>query len=156
MARVLTWIGGVVVAVAVIYALIAPVGPAPGIFIGGEAADAPDEWPSTAGVDEILLRVPGALPRVVIIWVVDYGGELYVVGAQDGGWVSMIGDESPVQMRLEGRTYDLTAKRIHTGWEPMVTAYKEKYAPNYPDIVAGFPAVEDAGGIMALYRLERG
>lgn len=156
MTRVLSWIGGAVVAVAVVYALIAPIGPAPGIFIGGEAAEVPDEWPSTAGVDEIHLKVPGTLPRVVIIWVVDYEGELYVVGAEGGGWVRMIGDERPVEMRLEGRTYDLTAKRVRTGWEAIVTAYKDKYAPNYPDIVAGMPAVEDAAGLMAFFRLERG
>ena len=156
MNRILTWVVGGLVAVLVIFAVVAPIGPVPGFFIGGEPSETPSAWPATDDIDEILLKVPGALPRTVIIWMVDYEGELYVVGAEGGGWVSMIGDESPVQMRLEGRTYDLTARRVQSGWEPMVEAYKAKYETDYPDIVAGFPSVEEAAGVMALFRLERG
>ena len=47
--------------------LAAPIGPVPGIFIGGTASDSPDPWPDTADTHEILLTVPGTLPRVVTI-----------------------------------------------------------------------------------------
>ena len=98
----------------------------------------------------------GSPPRVVIIWVVEHGGELYVVGAPDSGWVSMIGSGSPVEMRLGDNTYALNAAPVNTGWEEVVTAYVDKYRPDYPDIVAGFPSPEEAAGQVAVFRLERG
>jgi len=140
----------------VLLALLAPVGPLPGFFIGGTATAAPTQWPDTSAVDEIKLRVPGALPRVVIIWVIEHAGELYVVGARGSGWVDMIGTASPVEMRLGDNTYTLNATLLRSGWEPVLTAYVDKYRPGYPEIVAGFPAVEDAAEQIAVFRLERG
>ena len=75
--------------------LVAPIGPLPGLFIGGTSAKAPEKWGDVSNADEILLRVPGTVPRVVIIWVVEHGGELHVVGSRGSGWVAMIGAESP-------------------------------------------------------------
>jgi hypothetical protein len=37
----------------------------------------------------------------------------------------------------------------------MMEAYVKKYAPDYPDIVAGFPAVENAEGEMVVFKLSR-
>jgi uncharacterized protein with ACT and thioredoxin-like domain len=70
----------IIVAVAllalVVVAVVAPIGPLPGVFIGGEATAAPATWPDTSGVHEIRLKVPGTVPRVVTIWVIDHKGEL--------------------------------------------------------------------------------
>lgn len=142
------------VALAVIAALAAPIGPLPGFFIGGTATPAPAQWPDTSDVDEILLKVPGTPPRVVTIWVIDHDGALHVVGAPDSGWVERIGDGAPVQMRIDDRTYDLTARRIKDGWQPVLEAYVAKYRDDYPDIIAGFPPLEEAEGQFALFRLE--
>ncbi|MGE0622077.1 MAG: hypothetical protein AB7I04_00645 [Pseudomonadales bacterium] len=136
-------------------AVAAPIGPLPGFFIGGTPATAPATWPDTSEIHEIRLRVPGTLPRVVIIWVVDYQGALHVVGARDSGWVTMLGAGSPVKMRLADNTYELTATPVLEGWERVLEAYVEKYRPDYPDIVAGFPAVEEAGDQVAVFRLDR-
>lgn len=136
--------------------VFAPIGPVPGFFIGGTAAQAPEPWPDTSATHEIRLKVPGALPRVVIIWVVEHDEELYVVGAPDSGWVSMIGEGAPVEMRLGEVTYPLVASRVTEGWQPVVKAYLDKYRPHYPDIVAGFPEPEEAEGQFALFRLDRG
>ena len=56
--------------------IAAPIGPLPGLWIGGTETPAPSIWQDTSGVDEIRLKAPGAIPRVVIIWVVDLAGEL--------------------------------------------------------------------------------
>jgi hypothetical protein len=133
----------------------APIGPLPGFFIGGTPAEAPAQWPDTSEVHEIELRVPGSPPRVVIIWVVEHGGELHVVGSRESGWVSRIGAGAPVQLRLGDDTYALNATPVTEGWQEILQAYVDKYRPDYPDIVAGFPSLEEAEGQVAVFRLER-
>lgn len=80
----------------------APIEPLPGFFIGGEATATPQTWPDTAEVDEIYLKVPGTIPRVVIIWVVQLEDELYEVGSTNSGRVQLIGSSVPVEMLLRG------------------------------------------------------
>ena len=142
-------------ALALIVALVAPIGPMPGIFIGGTLTEAPAQWADTSSVHEIKLKVPGTLPRVVIIWVIEYASELYVVGSKDSGWVTMIDAVSPVEMRLGDTTYALNASRVTEGWQPILEAYVEKYRADYPDIVAGFPSVDEAEELVAVFRLNR-
>jgi hypothetical protein len=134
-------------------AILAPVGPLPGLFIGGQPTVAPARWPDTSAVHEIRLRVPGTLPRVVIVWVVEHDGDLHVVGARNSGWVSMLGAGGPVEMRLGDNTYSLNAALVTDGWEDVLNAYVAKYRPDYPEIIAGFPSIEDAKGTVAVYRL---
>lgn len=144
-----------IVLLGVLVVVLAPIGPLPGFLIGGTTAEVPARWPDTSQVDEILLEVPSTPPRVVTIWVVDYEGELHVVGAPDSGWVSRLGSGGPVRMRLGDNTYALRAERITDNWRAILGAYIDKYQADYPDIIAGFPAVEEAEGQFALFRLRR-
>lgn len=144
-----------IVVLLIVAVFAAPIGPVPGFFIGGTSTEVPANWPDTSDVDEIRLRVPGTLPRVVIIWVIDYQGALHVVGSRDSGWVSMLGQGGPVEMRLGDKTYALTATPVREGWQGVLEAYVEKYRADYPDIVAGFPSAEEAEGQVAVFRLER-
>lgn len=139
----------------VIGALIAPIGPVPGFFIGGTSTTAPATWPDTSAVHEVRLKVPGTLPRVVIIWVVEYAGDLHVVGSRESGWVKKIGVGGPVELRLGADTYALHAVPVDDEFEPVLAAYVEKYQADYPDIIAGFPAIEEARSGVAVFRLER-
>jgi hypothetical protein len=134
---------------------VAPVGPLPGIWIGGVPSDVPSSWGETSGIHEITLEVPGLLPRVVIIWVVQSEGDLYIVGSRDSGWVSMLGEGGSVRMRMEDNTYLLNAALLDTGWERAMDAYLAKYRSDYPEIVDGFPALEDAAGSFSVFRLSR-
>jgi hypothetical protein len=145
----------VLLAVGVVVAIVAPIGPLPGFFIGGERAPVPASWPDTSGVHEIRLKVPGTLPRVVIIWVVEHDGELNVVGSRDSGWVERIGEGAPVEMRLEDHTYALQAKPVTDGWESVLQAYVDKYRADYPEIVAGIPTGGEARDRVAVFRLSR-
>lgn len=151
--KILQIAAGVVVLVIVVLILVAPIGPMPGFFIGGTATARPDAWADTSAVHEIKLKVAGTLPRVVILWVIDHAGELHVVGAQDSGWVTMLGDGGPVEMRLGDNTYSLNASRMNEGWQPVMQAYVDKYRPDYPDIVSSFPSMEEAEGQIAVFRL---
>ena len=133
---------------------VTPIGPMPGFFIGGQPTPVPKAWPDTSKVDEILLKVPGILPRVVIIWVVQVDSALYVVGSRSSGWVQRIADGANVEMRLSGNTYALAAVPIRQELERVVNAYKNKYRADYPDIVAVFPTLEEAGDQFGVFRLD--
>ena len=133
---------------------VTPIGPMPGFFIGGQPTPVPKAWPDTSKVDEILLKVPGILPRVVIIWVVQVDSALYAVGSRSSGWVQRIADGANVEMRLSGNTYALAAVPIKQELERVVDAYKNKYRADYPDIVAGFPTLEEAGDQFGVFRLD--
>ena len=144
-----------ILALSLVVALVAPIGPVPGFFIGGTPTKAPERWGDTSNVDEIRLKVPGALPRVVIIWVVEHDGELHVVGSRESGWVRRIGAGSPVEMRLGDSTYALHASAVSEGWQDILEAYVEKYRAEHPDIVAGFPSIDEAEDRFAVFRLDR-
>jgi len=78
-----------------------------------------------------------------------------VVGPRDSGWVKMIGDGAPVKMRLADNTYPLRVVRVTEGFEEILKAYIAKYEAEYPEIVASFPAVEEARDSVGVFRLER-
>jgi len=149
-------IGGTLFAVILaILVVVAPLGPMPGLFIGGSPTEAPPAWRETDSIHEIQLRVPGILPRVVNLWVVEFKGELYVFGDRSSTWISMIGKGGPVEMRMEGSTYSLTAVPVEEDWQPIYQAYLDKYRPDYPDLVSSFPSVDEAYGMGAIFRLAR-
>lgn len=137
----------------VVIAFLAPIGPLPGFRIGGTEAAVPESWPNTDSLHEVKLQIPGTIPRVVIIWIIDYQSELFVVGSSESGWVKMIGQGSPVQLRIEDMTYALNATPVETGWEPVMEAYVKKYESDYPEIVAGFPSLEDARNQISVFKL---
>ena len=144
----------VLFATALILVFVTPIGPLPGFFIGGKSTPTPAVWADTSQVDEISLRVPGVLPRVVIIWVVQVEGQLYVVGSKDSGWVKRIGQGALVEMRLKDRRYSLNATPVTTGFTAIIEAYTDKYRPDYPDIVAGFPSVDESQDAFGVFRLD--
>ncbi|MYG14656.1 MAG: hypothetical protein F4171_17960 [Gammaproteobacteria bacterium] len=153
--KILKVLGALLVVLVLGVAVAAPIGPMPGFFIGGEQAQPPETWPDTSSVHEVKLKVPGGLPRVVIIWIVDVAGDLYVVGDRSGGWVRKIGAASPVELRIGDSTFALSAVAVSEGAEAILTAWLDKYEPDYPEIVAGFR--NDAAGAdsAAVFRLER-
>jgi len=153
--KILKVLLAVLVPVALIVAVLAPIGPMPGFRIGGEHTAAPGQWPDTSDVHEIKLKAPGTLPRVVIVWVVEHMGELHVVGAPGSGWVERVGESNPVEIRIGDQTYTLQANRQRTNLQAILTAYVDKYKADYPDIVAGFPSFEEGQNQYAVFKLLR-
>jgi len=135
---------------------LAPLGPLPGFFIGGTPTAVPDSWGDTSSTHEIRLKVSGTPPRVVIIWVIQVAGELYVVGSKGSGWVAMLNQGGPVEMRMEDKTYRLNARLMTDNWQTVVEAYMDKYRADYPDIVNSFPSFEEAAGSTAVFLLSDG
>ncbi len=153
--KILGYGTGALVLIAGILVVLAPIGPVRGFFIGGVETEAPAVWPDTSGIDEVRLRIEDDLPRVVIIWVVQRNNELYVVGANDSGWVSAIGYDSPIDLRIDDSTYQLYATRVIEGQLPILEAYQAKYRQDYPDIVAGMGPPEAMIEGAAVYHLAR-
>ena len=152
--KILKILLGLVFVIVIVLAVVAPIGPLPGFFIGGNETATPSRWMDTSETHEIKLKVPGVLPRVVIIWVVEHEQALYVVGSSDSGWVRMLGDGGDVKMRLDDDLYSLAATRVREGLKPILASYIAKYETDYPDIVASFPsAVEDSPDSFAVFRL---
>lgn len=65
----------------------------------------------------------------------------------------MLGQGGPVRMRMGDKTYALTASLVTTDWERILEAYKDKYRMDYPDIINGFPTLEEAVATISVYRL---
>ena len=101
------------------------------------------------------MEVQGNIPRVVIVWVVQVDGELHVVGSKNSVWVNKLGQGGAVRLRMGANTYSLNASLVTDGWEPILEAYVNKYRPDYPDIVNGFPPVEEAAATTSVFRLIR-
>lgn len=144
---------GLVLVLAVGLVLVGPVGPLPGMFIGGNPTPVPEQWEDTSELHEIKLKVPSGLLRVATLWVVDYGGDLHVVSGHEGGWSTAIGQGGPVEMRMGDKTYSLTATRLSEGVEPIAAAYVAKYATDYPDLVSRLPSLEDNADGFTVFRL---
>jgi hypothetical protein len=144
----------VLILILAIVGFMAPIGPLPGVFIGGEQTAVLDAWEDTASLHEIRLEVSGGtLPRVVIVWVIEVDGSLYVVGDKNSGWVSTLSPGGQVRMRMRDQTYTMNARLVTQDWLTILEAYKSKYVTDYPDIVAGFPSPEEAAGTISVFQL---
>lgn len=144
----------VLLVIVAIAAVAAPLGPMPGFLIGGSASEVPDSWGDTQSIHEIKLQIgEGPIGRTVIIWNVQIDGDLYVTGQKDSGWARGIGSGGPVRMQMEGNLYQLMATPVNVGQADVLAAWLKKYSPDYPELVEGFPAPEDAIRTSAVFRL---
>jgi len=56
-------------------------------------------------------------------------------------------------MRIDDKTFGLKASQVMAGWQPIMLKYVDKYRADYPDIINGFPSLEDAEGKIAVFKL---
>ena len=131
-----------------------PITTTPGFFIFGNASAAPTSWSDTSSILETKVRVPGVIPRVVIIWFVEIDNDFYVVGENDSGWISMLGNGSPIHMRIEDSTYSLQATIVNSGIDEILQAWEVKYIGDYPDFF-NTSAAEEFLDDSSVYRLMR-
>ena len=156
MPRWLTYVLVVLIVLGLGVALAAPIGPMPGFRLGGDSATPPAEWSSVALPEEVRLATyASALPHVVIIWVVESNNRLYLVGAPDSTWVEGATQSADVRLRIGNEAYDMRAARLETGRRDIVQKYIDRYKDNYPDIIAGFPPIEEFSQGAAIFELVR-
>ena len=151
------WVTYVLVAVIVLVvgvALAAPIGPMPGIRLGGSPATAPTQWSSVDLPEEVLLSTSaGVLPHVVILWVVESDDRLYLIGDPAGTWVEGATRSPDVRLRIGDNVYDMRAARITSGRQDIFQMYIDRYKDNYPEIIASFPPIEQFAQGGALFEL---
>ena len=153
MPRWLTYTLAALAVLVVILVLTAPIGPMPGIRLGGSPATVPESWSSVALPDEVKLATKsGLFPHVVIIWVVALDDRLYLVGAPDSTWVENATRSPQVQLRMGDDVYNLTATRVD-GRVEVLQSYIDRYREDYPDIIASFPPMEEFAAGAALFEL---
>ncbi|NKC00631.1 MAG: hypothetical protein GKR90_19355 [Pseudomonadales bacterium] len=144
----------VLLVVGVIAAIAAPLGPMPGLLIGGTDSEVPSSWGDTKSIDEIHLQIGvGPIGRTVIIWTVQVDGDLYVTGQKDSGWTQGIGSGGPVRLRMADKLYELNASPVTENQVEILNAWLAKYAVNYPEITSAFPDPEESLQTSALFRL---
>ena len=154
MPRWLTYVLAVLVIALIFIIIAAPIGPMPGIRIGGTPAEAPASWTAAELPDEVRLATyDGVLPYVVTIWIVESGGGLYVVGAPESTWVAKATSSSDVRVRINDALYDMRATRMPPGRVDVLQAYVDRYKDDYPDIIASFPPLEEFAEGSALFEL---
>lgn len=76
-----------------------------------------------------------------------------VVGSKGNGWVQCAGHGTAVEMRLQGRRCSLNVTPVTAGLAAIIEAWTKEYRPDYPDLVAGLPFIEesqDASGVLRL------
>ncbi|MDD9889113.1 MAG: hypothetical protein OXU66_00550 [Gammaproteobacteria bacterium] len=145
---------GVIVVTLVVLVFSLPITTTPGFFIFGNASVAPANWPDTSSILETKIRVPGIIPRVVIIWFVEVDNDMYIVGSRANGWTSMLGDGGPIHMRIEDLTYPLLAERVSAGTAEVLQAWEAKYTAGYPEFFNS-SAADEYLIESAVYRLMR-
>ncbi|MDH3644027.1 MAG: DUF2255 family protein [Gammaproteobacteria bacterium] len=156
MPRWLTYVLVVLIVVVLGVALAAPIGPMPGIRLGGDSATPPAEWASVNLPEEVRLAThAGALPHVVIIWVVESGNRLYVIGAPDSAWVEGATQSPDVRLRIDGNAYDMRATPLEAGRREIAQKYIDRYKDNYPDIISGLPPIDEFSQGAAILELAR-
>jgi hypothetical protein len=135
-------------------AIAAPIGPVPGIRIGGTSAAAPETWADANLPEEVRLAAyDGPIPYVVTIWIVESDDRLYVIGAPESTWVEKASRSPDVRLRIGDSVYDMRASRMPPGREDIFQAYIDRYRDGYPDIVGNFPPLAEFAQGGALFEL---
>ena len=153
--QILKWILILVVVGLLVAAAVAPIGPVPGVYAGGDASAVPDSWGDTSTALEIELQVgEGPVGRIVTIWTAQVDGNLYVTGSKDSGWVRGVGAGGPVRVWLNNKLYDLAATPV-VGAEAVaaLTGWHAKYVKHYPDMMSEFPSPEEGAQVAVVYKL---
>ncbi len=154
MQKWLTIIASIVGIALLVIAVAGPIGPVAGVRIGGEPTAVPASWSSTPLPDEVLLKTSGSLlPWVVTIWIIGDADALYVFGAADSSWVKNALADPLVELRIHDRTYALKATPLNPPDPAIYQKYIDRYAPDYPDIVAGMPKADEVEGVGTVFRL---
>ncbi|MEM1229138.1 MAG: hypothetical protein AAGI15_01270 [Pseudomonadota bacterium] len=149
-------IGLILLIGAAIAAYLAPIGPMPGVRLGGIETAAPQQWADVPIPMTVQLKTTGgSLPRVVNIWVVNHNNELYVFGQADSGWVQAASANPAVPLRMGDAAYALTAVREADTASAAYGAYLDRYRADYPELVGSLPPASEGLAAGAAFRLTR-
>ena len=129
-----------------------PIGPMPGLAIGGEEQPAPEDFAFVQDHDLITVRTlfGGWLPQVHTIWGVGVGDAIYAVAVPGASWRARLYDDPDVLLRVGINYYSLTATAVNDAenTQAVFDAYMDKYGPQLEEIVGHPPTIEDVTGLI--------
>ncbi len=143
----------ILVALAVIMSAgCGPIGPMPGLAIGGEEQAAPDNLEFVQDQDLILIRTffGGWLPQVHHIWGVGIGDGIYAIAVPGASWRVRIIDDPTVLLRVGDAHYKLTAAKVNDAEETqrVFDTYIAKYGPQLEEILGRPGTIEDMSDLI--------
>ena len=134
-----------------------PIGPTPGLAIGGEEQAPPADFAFVQDHDLILIRTffGGWLPQVHNIWGVGVEDGIYAVAVPGARWRARLNEDPNVLVRVGDNTYELAAARVT---DPEVIqrvfdAYQEKYGPQLEEILGRPGTIEDMSDLIGFTAL---
>ncbi len=108
-----------------------PMGPIAGGELEGEPTDLPATWDEAREIMTFQMETRGGDPYSVNLWGVVVDDGLYVASGEgaEATWVSYLGDDPAVRLRMSGKLYDLWAVRVDEAQELQAVRlrYIEKY-----------------------------
>lgn len=130
-----------------------PIGPMPGLAIGGVPTDAPNRFSVVAAENLVQIKTHrwGWLPQVHHIWAVGIDDAVYVVAVPGASWRERVDQDPNVQLRVGDATYNLIANEISSDAERRraYDAYVAKYAGELEEILGRKSTIADAAGMIA-------
>ncbi len=129
-----------------------PIGPMPGLAIGGQEQPAPDDFAFAQEHELLLVRtfLGGWLPQVHYIWGVGVDDGIYAIAVPGASWRARINDDPDVLLRVGDSYYSLTAARVDdaTDKQRVFDAYITKYGPQLEEILGRPGTIEDLSDLI--------
>lgn len=129
-----------------------PIGPMPGLAIGGEERAAPDNFEFVQDHDLILIRTyyGGWFPQVHNIWGVGVGNGIYAIAVPGASWRARVMDDPNVLLRVGDAHYELVAATVNDPEETrrVFDVYIAKYGPQLEEILGRPGTIDDMGDLV--------
>jgi hypothetical protein len=129
-----------------------PIGPMPGLNIGGTQQPAPESFEFAQDHELLTIRtlLGGWLPQVHNIWGVGVGDAVYAMAVPEASWRARLEDDPEVLIRIGDNVYRLTATVVDDADEIQAAfdAYVAKYGDQLEAIVGHPPTVADVTGLI--------
>jgi hypothetical protein len=129
-----------------------PIGPMPGLNIGGDEQPPPDDFAFVQDHELLTVRTlfGGWLPQVHNIWGVGVGDAIYAAAVPGASWRARIDDDPNVLIRVGDNHYELTATEVSDANEIQAAfdAFVEKYGAQLEEVTGHPPTIEDMNGLM--------
>ncbi len=129
-----------------------PIGPMPGLAIGGQEQAAPDDFAFVQEHELLLVRTffGGWLPQVHTIWGVGVDDGIYAIAVPGASWRARINDDPDVLLRVGDSYYNLTAARVDDAADKqrVFDAYIAKYGPQLEEILDRPGTIEDMSDLI--------
>ncbi len=129
-----------------------PIGPMPGLAIGGDEQSAPKDFAFVQNHELLTVRTffGGWLPQVHTIWGVGVDDGIYAIAVPGASWRARINDDPEVLLRVGDDYFLLTASKVNDAGQTQgaFDAYIAKYGPQLEEILGHPGTLEDMNDLI--------